>query len=122
MWFVKLCLAAFLLLVGVGVGLFFALGGLWSPMAFVLFAVVATIVWRVRHGGGRDRYYFLGFSAGLVVEVLLMSFVIQNQSMGMHRIMDGYDAPSSTQALLALVPLAVYLGCLSTWAFKQQAE
>lgn len=116
MSFVKFCLAALLFFFSVLIGLFFGLGGLWSALAFALFAPLVTFWWRSRGAGGRDRVYFVTFFLSLVLEVVLLALFIQGQWLGMHRIMDGYDAPSSTQALIALAPLVFYVACLSRWA------
>ncbi len=118
MWFVKLCLAAFLFLVSLALGLLMGLVGLWSPLAFALLSLVFTTLWRLKNGSGRDHVYFIAYVASLVLETAMLSYFIKQQAMGLRRIMDGYSAPSATQALLALVPLAVYASCLSAWASK----
>lgn len=120
--FLKVGLAVSLFLLSLGIGLLFALVGLWSALVFPFLAPFITIFWRRKLGAGRARVYFLAFFASLVLEVLLLALAIQLNLMGMHRIMDGYAAPSSTQALLALAPLAFYWGCLSSWASKSRDE
>lgn len=114
----KLVAAVPLFFASLGLGLLFALVGLWSALGFTLLSVVATILLRATQGGGRDHVYFLAFVAALILEVGLLAVVISNDLLGMHKIMDGYAAPFHTQALLALVPVAFYTVSLCLWASK----
>lgn len=112
----KLLLAAALLLLSTGIGLFFGLGGLGCALAFTLFAGIATVHLRRKHGGGRDAVYFAAFGAAQVLEVVLIGVLIDKSWLGMHRIMDGYSAPFFTEILIALVPVGVYVACVNRWA------
>lgn len=116
MFVLKIFLSAVLLLSSLALGLLFGLVGLWSGLAFALFSVGATVYWRLRHGAGRYRVYFVSFGAALALEVMLLLLFTKYGWLGMHSIMDGYTAPGTTQALIAFSPVATYVASLHRWA------
>lgn len=118
---IKLSLALSLLFMSLGLSFIFLLVGLWCHTGFVLLALLWTIFWRVKSGGGRDRYYFIAYALSLIAATALLLIFTEGNLMGMHRIMDGYAAPLSTEVFLAVAPLVLYAACLRAWTKKPEA-